>query len=263
MKNIMKAQLYQLLRSSILYKTFLCLVVFQIMVFVVARHSVLEMEGRAFSAGNSLADGGYIVMCFALVFAIIATAHICGADFVDKTTNYELLTGHLRKEVYFGRALLSMLVGLAGAALLIIIPIAWLCIMDGWGSEMDFGKALLRLLLCIFPIWRMICEFVFLTYVVKNPYLVMIAGTLVSIYSGGIMPMLTTGNMGVLGLGSLSQLMNFTAWRTFALVGEKEITIYDASLTAGDMIGTILLSVVIGSLFLWLGYVFFKKDDLN
>ena len=53
MKNIMKAQLYQLLRSSILYKTFLCLVVFQIMVFVVARHSVLEMEGRAFSAGKA------------------------------------------------------------------------------------------------------------------------------------------------------------------------------------------------------------------
>lgn len=263
MKNIMKAQLYQLLRSSILYKTFLCLVVFQIMVFVVARHSVLEMEGRAFSAGNSLADGGYIVMCFALVFAIIATAYICGADFVDKTTNYELLTGHLRKEAYFGRALLSMQVGIAGAALLIIIPIAWLCVMDGWGNEMDFGKALLRLLLCLFPIWRIICEFIFLTYIVKNPYPVMIVGAFVSVYSVGIIPMFATGDIGVLGMGNLSQLMNFAAWRTFALVGEKEIVIYDASLTAGDVVSTILLSVLIGGLFLGLGYVFFKKDDLN
>ena len=65
MKNIIKAQMYQLLRSSILYKTFLWLVVFQIAIFVVARRSVLEREGRAFSAGNSLADGGYILMCFA------------------------------------------------------------------------------------------------------------------------------------------------------------------------------------------------------
>ncbi|MBQ6696575.1 MAG: hypothetical protein IJN16_07720 [Lachnospiraceae bacterium] len=263
MKNIMKAQLYQLLRSSILYKTFLCLVVFQIAIFVVARRSVLEMEGRAFSAGNSLADGGYILMCFALIFAIIITGQICGADFVDKTTNYELLMGHLRKDVYVGRALLSMLVGMTGSIILIIIPIGWLCIMDGWGNEMDFGKALLRLLLCLFPIWRIICEFIFLTYIVKNPYPVMIAGTLVSVYSVGIIPMFTTGDIGVLGLGNLSQLMNFTAWRTFALVGEKEITIYDASIAAGDVIRTILLSVVIGGLFLGLGYVFFKKDDLN
>lgn len=263
MKNIIKAQLYQLLRSSIIYKTFLCLVVFQIAIFVVARRSVLELEGRAFSAGNSLADGGYIIMCFALVFAIIVTGHICGADFVDKTTNYELLTGHLRRDAYFGRALLSMLVGMIGSIILIIIPIAWLCVMDGWGNEMDLGKALLRLILCLFPIWRIICEFVFLTYVVKNPYLVMIGGTLVSIFSVTALPVLTEGNLSFLGLGNLSQLMNFTAWQTFALVGEKEIIIYDASLAAGDVISTILLSVVIGGLFLWLGYFFFKKDDLN
>ena len=182
---------------------------------------------------------------------------------MDKTTNYELLMGHLRKDVYVGRALLSMLVGMTGSIILIIIPIGWLCIMDGWGNEMDLGKALLRLLLCLFPIGRIICEFIFLTYIVKNPYPVMIAGTLVSVYSVGIIPMFTTGDIGVLGLGNLSQLMNFTAWRTFALVGEKEITIYDASIAAGDVIRTILLSVVIGGLFLGLGYVFFKKDDLN
>ncbi len=263
MKNIVKAQLYQLLRSSIIYKAFLCLVVFQIMVFVVARRSVLEMEGRAFSAGNSLADGGYIIVCFAIIFAIILTGHICGADFVDKTTNYELLNGHLRRDIYFGRAILSMLVGLTGAIILIIIPIAWVGVMDGWGSEIDLGKALLRLLLCIFPIWRIICEFVFLTYVVKNPYLVMIAGTLVSIFSVTVLPVLTAGDISVLGLGNLSQLMNFTAWQTFALVGEKEIIIYDASLAAGEVVSTILLSVGIGGLFLWLGYGFFQKDDLN
>ena len=39
--------------------------------------------------------------------------------------------------------------------------------------------------------------------------------------------------------------------------------VYDAALPAGVVAGTVLASVLIGGLYLILGYLYFEKDDLN
>ena len=77
------------------------------------------------------------------------------------------------------------------------------------------------------------------------------------------MELFKTGDLTFLGTGNLQMLFDFTSWSTYTLVGEKEIMVYDAALSTGDVAGTVLASVLIGGLFLILGYLYFEKDDLN
>lgn len=259
MRNIMKAQLYQLRRNKLIYIVFVVLVIMQCTTLM----GEIGFSTDIIPAGDYMAENGFAVMSIALLFATVLTGDICGADFVDKTTNYELMSGHLRKEVYFGRAILSIVIGTVGVILLNLLPLVIAYLLGGWGENLDFGGVMLRYLLALFPIMRLLCEFVFLSYVIKNAYIVMAIGVAVSLVGSVWVEIFCKGNAFLLGFGNLYKLFEFTSWKTFTLVGEKEILIYDATLSTGEIMGTVFLSLLAGGLFLVLGYVFFAKDDLN
>ena len=65
-----------------------------------------------------------------------------------------------------------------------------------------------------------------------------------------------------LGLTNINMLCMFDSWSTYGLEGNENY-IYDASLSAGQISGTIIVSLVVSVIFLYLGYVFFHTDDLN
>lgn len=268
MKHIIKAQLYQLRKSQIIYIVFL-LLLFMECTIMFGESDFMVTMGRATESlivtGDYIANNGAEMVSVAIIFALIFTAEVCGADFIDKTTNYELMSGHERKDVYFGRAVLSIIGGTIGTMLIIAFPIIVGCIAGEWGDSIAFGDVLLRYLLSVFPVIRMVCEFVFLTYLVKNAYIVMAAGVFVGLYGPVIYAVALDGTASFLGLTSLAKLYDYesTAWSTFTLVGEKTITIYDGALSASEIVPVILASVIIGGIFLIIGYWYYKKDDLN
>lgn len=259
MKNIMKAQLYQMVRKKFNYVMFVVLAIMQCTALI----GEMLTSSTPVTGGSYVAENGTYGISVALMFALLLTGDVCGADFVDRTTNYELTSGHLRKDSYFGRAILSMAVGTIGTFILSLVPVVVATIAGGWGETLDLGDVLFRYVLSVFPILRVICEFVFLSFIVKNAYIVMAVGVIVSLYGEAWMEMFEKEALLFLGTGNLYKLFNFTSWRTYTLVDEKEIVVYDMALKVSDIAGTIAASVLIGGLFLMLGYLFFEKDDLN
>lgn len=266
MKPIIKAQLYQLRKDKLLY------IVFALSIFLQCTTMIGEADFTntvgatgtvLLPAGDYVAGCGMAISSFALIFALFFTADVCGADFIDKTTNYELMSGHGRNAVYFGRAVLSIIGGTLGSMLICAFPVIIGMLVSGWGNSISLGDVLLRYLLSVFPIIRIICEFVFVTFLVKNAYIMMAAGIFISLYGVVIPEMFRQGTAEFLGLTSLAKLYDFSAWSTYTLVGVKNIVIYDAALKAGEVVPIILASVIFGALFLMMGYWFFKKDDLH
>lgn len=259
MINIMRAQLYQLKRTGLIGIVFVCVLIMQITTLI----GEMNFLDSTITAGKYVAENGTAVAFVSLIFALVFTGEVCGADFVDKTTNYELMGGHLRKEVYFGRAMISLCIGTIGALILNALPVVIAYILGGWGSEVSFLDIFFRYLLSVFPVVRIICEFIFLSYIVKNAYIVMAGGVVISLVGSGWTEMFPNGSPKYTGMGNLSEIFDLPFWGTYTLVGEKNIVVYDAALSAGDVADTILSSVIFGGMFLLLGYLYFKKDDLN
>ena len=65
-----------------------------------------------------------------------------------------------------------------------------------------------------------------------------------------------------LGITNMYQLLLVEKWVTFGLGGDLNY-IYEAHLSAGVIVQTILASVVFGVGSLYLGYIYFKNNDLN
>jgi hypothetical protein len=260
MKNVIKSQLYQLRKDKLVYIIFFVVLIMQ---FTMAFGEADFGVGQDFTGGKFVAEVGKDIVAAALIFIIAVVGEICGADFLDKTSNYEVMSGHRRHEVYMSRAILSLLYGTVGGIIIITAPVVWISVMGGWGNEISVSGYVLRTVLLVFPIMRIICEFVFFTYLIKNPYITMVVGLCTS-FAGSLLMELPQGTSVVLGITNMNLLYDFPAWSTYSVVHPETIyTIYDAAVATSDMVATIVVSVVVGTVFLILGYVYYEKDDLN
>ena len=182
---------------------------------------------------------------------------------MDKTQNYELSGGHRRYEVYLGRVISAAIVGGVGALFLTALPVGIYAMSYGWGAKVAFGPVLIRLLLMLLPYLRLVVEFAFLTFLIKNPYVVMGLGYVIFMLTMTIVSGTTIeATSAFLGVTNLSLLTMVSKWATYGL-GNDMNYIFDASLGAGDIVATVVASVVFGTATLYLGYVFFKHDDAN
>lgn len=260
MKDIIKAQLYQLKKERIIY------VIFVVTLFLQCTMMIGEldlMNASDASAGFYAAGAGSNMIIMSLMFAMMLTGIICSTDFMDKTANYELMCGHLRRNMYFGRVVPGLIIGTAGTMIISAAPIILCSILYGWGNTVSPGDLITRWVLSIFPIFRVICEFVFISYIVKNAYIVMVVSFIVSMVGASYLQLIENGSLHFLGLGSLYCLFDCKPWTTYTLVGEKSITVYDTTIYARDVMEVTAFSMIFGILFLWLGYWFFAHDDLN
>lgn len=257
MKNLIKAQLYQLKKNRILILIFLALCVMQ----VSGSAGEMAYEDWKLSAGGYLATNGYVILSPVILIVTLVTAEVCGADFMDKTGNYELMAGYRRKDIFFSRTVLSILLSLPAMFLLLLIWAVAAVAFGGWGTELSPEAVLTRTVLMIFPILRLICEFVFLSYVIKNQYIVMGCGLF--LFMGNTVLSIPEHTRMFSSVGSIHELVSFSCWSTFRLVDEKEIRIYESAISGSNALGIVVMSVLAGVLFLWLGYQFYKKDDLH
>lgn len=259
MKSIIKSQIYQMKSPYIWKKVLILLLAFLILMIYI---DVVSGDTSA-SVSRMIADGYYEgLVIFILLFVALTTAEICGNDLADKSVNYELLSGHSRKEVYFARAIVALAVSITGACILTFIPFFIFKIAGLWGDTLDFGEIMIRSAISLLPFTRVCFEVIFLTYIVKNGFL----SSLLSCVA--IVVIVLVNGMGyirvpyLLSVSNVMGLYRFRSNSVLRLKDMKEFIVFDSAVEGSVALATFSYSVLLGLVVLWLGYKVFEKDDL-
>lgn len=200
------------------------------------------------------------------IFVILLTARIMGWDYTDKTLNYELMAGHSRGAVYWSRVCVSLMQVMAGCVIFLFLPLLVFGIINGWGHTTDMGNIILRYVLSFLPLFRLVGECVLLTVLLKNCYMAMIIGYV--LYASSMMfilvlePLVDIKWTTQLCFVNLKNLLYLDKFRLQYINGE-DVTVYETALESGLIVGTIGVSLVVGVACLGLGYLYFKKSDMN
>ncbi len=256
MKDIMKSQLFQYKKERLPLIVFIA-IVGMILIFVLN-----EAEGNPVS--EAACTMGIIVAQLAIMCVATVVSVFCGMDFLDQTSNYEIMSGHTREDAFLGRAVPAVLLGTLSSVCAILLVLIIGTLLLGWGDAVSLKAYLLHVVLLAFPYFRMACEFVCIVFIIRNPYLTLALGFF---YSNGVGELLVGVSKSpfsfALGLTNLNRLTNFAAFSTYSPADPSNVmTVYDASLSLVDVLGTIGSSLGGGILFLLLGYHFFKTDDI-
>ena len=256
----MKAQLIQLRKDKIC--RFIFIGVLAVTLIIVLMMADMASGDIRFTGGEQAIMLLTMTQLLAQLFMYLFTAQACGADFMDKTCNYEIMSGHTRRDVFFGRVIPTLIIGTLGTLFLIAAPVvAEVIILGGWGDKVSLTDMLLRFLLMAFPVARVICEFIFLTFIIKNPYIVMGISYMLCIILGMNIPV-TRDHCFVLGMSNMNAITVIDRWNSFGLGGDLYY-VYETGLSADFVLPTVIVSVVIGAAALLLGYTFFKNDDMH
>lgn len=263
MWNIVKSLNYQLKKDNGMVYIFL------ISAFVVGAYlmgfeedySLRELTGSFYG----VLQGEAVFIAVGILVPLL-TARIVGWDYTDKTVNYELMSGHRRSQVYWSRVWVSFAWSMISCVVAIFVPLLIFGVINGWGIKADMGGMLLRYALTLFPLFRLLCECVLLTVIMKNCYMVMIIGFVMYEFSwvfGVMSEPLTNFEL-------TTQLVSMNVYRlisfeksSFAYINGEDVIVYDMTVESGFFVGTIVVSLVVGMACLLIGYLYFKKSDMD
>lgn len=218
--------------------------------------------------------GGYAAACigsgdgysFAVFFSTLLLAtRICGWDYADKTMNYEILAGHSRRDVYWSRVITCLSWCMITTMLICILPIAVLTLINGWGEQMPLKGCLLRYVLLIFPVFRTICEYMLITFLTRSCYTGMVTGFLFTELTSVLVMILTNEKIlsctWHLGSTNISELFYFNM--EMGYMDGKDVEVFLTDLEPSFIAGTITASLAVGISCILLGYLLFRKSDVN
>ncbi len=256
MKNIMKAQLFQLKKERL---SFIVLFAVFAMLMYEAWFTDYAMKGEI-SGGVFFVDSIAMIVQILQLPVLMLVGQMCVGDFNDKTANYELLNGHKRWEVYLGRAVPCIIVNMMITLLVITAPVIFMTILAGWGGEVMLPHFFMRLGLIMLVQLRIICMFVFFSFLVKNHYIVMGLGY--GYFALQLSGLFSEVSSPVLSITNHNMLFGMGGWYTYGIEDAVNLT-YDLTLTAPEIAGTVTASLGVAAATLVLGYVFFRNDDMN
>ncbi|MBR4096932.1 MAG: hypothetical protein IKK42_06490, partial [Oscillospiraceae bacterium] len=173
MRNIIKALNYQTRTDNVTYYSILLgifLTIFGMLDFDVTGSEYVAFEGESISL-------------LPVFLILMLGVRILGWDYADKTMNYEILSGHHRREVYFARVIVAHIWCIAFCVGFILLPVLFFTLINGWGTTMDFGGMAIRFALAIFPMIRIVCQYVLLVFLVKSAYIAWAVGYLLSMFA--------------------------------------------------------------------------------
>lgn len=259
MWNIMKAQCYQLKKDRFT----ICALLFCAGIYTAfVINTAMGMED--INGGMMFYASSEMLGVFALLITLILTARICAWDFQDKTINYEVAFGHKRGEVFGARSLLSYALCPVVFTFLWGIPVLYGVMMGGWGPNLDMSDTLLRILLEYAVLLRMVAEFILLSFLIRNSYITMVFG-----YFGiGILAMpssLIENNENILWTSSLNEMLELLSYSNSknVFVDGKEVSFLISELSPVVVRNLLISSAALGTLFLVLAYLSFKKSDMK
>ncbi len=223
----------------------------------------MDTFGEDMQGGLITADLGSFYGIMGMVFMLGTIAFVMVTDFTDKTLNYEILSGHSRKEVLFGRFIVAASAGSIGAIIVMIFFPCALTAVFGWGSVPKPGGVFWRYALVFVMLLRIACELALISVIVKNPYLVIFAGYMVGCMEFMLLllkPVLLNMEwlFQILSVCRCSELLSFDVYRN-----ELGQITGMASLEMQEVLTTIAGAVVIGTAAVVAAYAYFKRDDLH
>lgn len=206
--------------------------------------------------------------CFMVLGILVAllTARIAGWDYTDKTLNYELMSGHSRGQVYWSRVWVSLVWSLITCVIVAFVPILLFSVINGWGIKADMGGMLLRYALIVFPMFRLMSECILLTVLMRNCYMVMVIGFVMYEFSWvfGVMSEPLTNYELTTQLTSMNvyRLIYFEK-SSFVYINGEDVIVYETAMEPSFLIGTVAISLLVGFACLLVGYLYFRKSDMD
>lgn len=262
MWNIIKAQNYQIKRDLMTVLIAIC----GLALLIVPNFLDSTVELNELTGSTYLLQSSELMLLLFTVVCLLLTCRICGWDYVDKTINYEILSGHSRKEVFWGRVVASSLWSVVFCYALGLIPLFIFTAVNGWGVSMDMGNVMIRYALMLFPILRAVSEFVLLTFLLRNCYAAIVIGW--TVFAISLMAAMTIEEVAdvtlktQLAYSNMNMLFDFTHGRMGYVDGE-DVMIYQTAVDLQTVLGTIGTSLLVSAVCLLSGYLYYKKADQN
>lgn len=201
-----------------------------------------------------------IIMVF--FFVAISVGDICAGDFSDKTVYTELMSGSKRSGTYFGRAIVALVFTLIGSLIIVCAPVLICAVIFGWGTLITVGDFVTRVFVLIVPIIRIICEFICISFIVKNKHIVLVVAVVIVMVQANLGNLMDNAPAEIFGITSFERLCIFDFWATHGLDDRMNI-IADVSLPAGEIASIYIWSIIASAAAIWIGYSFFHRDDLD
>ena len=263
MRNIIKALNYKIKRDNVTYYAFIAVIVAFLLCFS-------DFDGIISSTGSEYLIGMQDMLCLPVFFFLaILVTRICGWDYTDKTMNYELLIGHDRKEVFFGRIWVSFIWCVPLSIIFLVLPPVILTLINGWGIYMDMGDMIFRCVLVCFIVFRIYSEFVLITFLTKSCYLGLIFGFLFLEFSSVIpqaieeIGKIKLGNfITISSAGNFLKLITFDKY-SFQYVDGKDEMLFDIAVEPSFAAATIIVSLLAGAGCILVSWLYFRKSDMK
>lgn len=262
MWNIIRSQFYQLRRD---------IIVWALVIGALAATFILHLDAfdAKLTGSETLAamnEPVTLSIMLSMLVMMVIVANVMGKDFLDKTLNYEVLSGHTRTEVLFGRLIVATITGVFCSFLIIIGAPMVLTAINGWGNTMELQGVLIRYGLIFVTLFRITWELAFLTMLSKNPYVTYLLGLILTesqfILSTAQIHFTDFKVSPVLPVANCLNLLTFQDWSTFFL-DETDQIFYSSAVTSEMVLWALIPSIVIGGIVIVLTQVFFQHDDLN
>ena len=264
MYNVMKAQKYQLLRSN---STYIILAIIFLGVGLCIFTELSDASSAELNASSVMIMMSEMLMIFLPMLTMLYTPNICAGDLKDKTLNYELLTGTKRRDCFFGRFFVAVIVNLLVNFALILIPALAFTAMYGWGHATTVQDYALRTVSIILPLIRMTALYTFFSFLIRNNTAVYAIGYVLS-----MIDMLASALLSEFFDSNI--LMYFLSFDTFNRVlvpknygygyfdGEDIMVVKDM-LEVSTAVHAAAAGLAGTAVFLILGYLVFRKSDMN
>ena len=265
MLDIMRAQWRTLLRARTLHLINLSLAaVFFIMMF-------LDSGGTGETrkpVTDYIAGSLPVFSGFSAIAACLTVAMVSATDFMDKTINYELISGRSRAASFFGRAVPVLIAGPLLAAAVNALPLLLYGMLYGVGDVVPVSEVIRRFLLMLLPNIRLTAFCLMIVFITKNPMSAILVSFFTPVFgmvqSGAAsVPMLDkmTAHPFLLAPLGLCRFGTFDSWYTYDLNLNQYFT-YDSVLSASTVWPILLCAVIMTAVYLLIGYHFFHVDDM-
>lgn len=259
MKNIIKAQIYQMKLPAIWKKVLFWMIPCMVLVLYIN----IGLDDMYEGVAEYFTSGEYTnYLTFVGFFVAIASAEISGNDFQDKTINYEIMSGHSRKNIFFARVLVSVVVSVIGSFLILGLPILLFAGLGKMGTAISLGAIMIRILLTMLPIAKLSCEVILITYIAKNSMLSAAIGCFGTVLIGALGGM-ANGFMYLFSTSNLMKLFRCDGWSVYRIKDVKEFFVVEPLPSNQVILYTVLTTVIVSAMVLFIGYKFFEKDDLR
>ena len=264
MKSIMKASFYQMRREKVIYIAPVIILGLSALTILMAHMGGSVGNGTGVVSGDEYVANGFgALLQIQLMMYVVIVGTVCAGDFSDKTSFYEVMSGHRRRDVFWGRVIPAIMISMFLSVLITGTELGLIYMLQGWEGRMNFFEVVMRNVLMLFPLCRILCELICVAFLVREKWLVIGIGMFIYIISSVLPSFVQDSASVILGITNIQLLSDYESWMTYNVVdGIEMVTVYDSSISFGMAAGTIAASVAAGAFFLFLGYHFFEKDDM-